>query len=168
MPCSAAHGAPAILLATPAPASWTWTTRSGAARHRVDPGLLARGKAQRMFGTWKRAPGRSPATDIFETASRRSSCHNTTPAYPGLTWDRPLAARALIGTHRLKAQCAKRLALIAGARNQGHASQSGTMALDGPDSGRYPPPATDNPAAPLPRSGPVDSRSTISPTGFFT
>ena len=58
--------------------------RPGAARHRVDPGLLARGKAHSApcRSACPRNSG-SPASPTWPgptASSRRSSCHNTTPA----------------------------------------------------------------------------------------
>ena len=62
--------------------------RPGAARHRVDPGLLARGKGalgahvRHCRSACPRNSG-SPASPTWSrptASSRRSSCHNTTPA----------------------------------------------------------------------------------------
>ena len=64
--------------------------RPGAARHRVDPGLLARGKGAlgaHVRHLQKRCPRNSgsPASPTWSrptASSRRSSCHNTTASRP--------------------------------------------------------------------------------------
>ena len=82
------------------------------AQHRVDPGLLARGKGALMFGTLqKRLPQElrlagSPTWSRPTASSRRSSCHASRPRPgPGHRL-RPLQGRKCIHEERPTTRCA--------------------------------------------------------------